>query len=186
MSLYVILAMVILSIVIAAHRFVVKPKRNQRSLAKQVSDSSSYKEKLLADGSLPDIDSQITLKAPEVAYWAGPAILYESRVLQSYQKGVVGTRVVPGIHVHESVAEHLNKKNWEFVADGYLVVTNKRLFFRSGADQRSIELGKVISIRPQLDGVQVEAERRIKNLFFRTPEAGRLAVVVELCSQVTS
>lgn len=111
-----------------------------------------------------------TLKAPatrlilpegEVAILEEQSLLFESRAYRLY--GGVGTRV-GGVYVGGGVSE--SQQRLKKIDEGILTLTNERLIFDGGLENRSITLSDILSVNPWLDAIEVSIHRKAKSQVF--------------------
>ncbi|MFO1503498.1 MAG: hypothetical protein U1F39_06745 [Steroidobacteraceae bacterium] len=124
----------------------------------------------------------LILKPGERAYYSSASDLYETRAVRHYESGNAGIRVAKGVWVGRSKGRAVSNQEWGRIDTGTLIVTNKRLVFDGGATDRSIALGKILSVQLLEDGIEVSVDGRQKSMVFKTPNSVIAAAVVHICT----
>jgi hypothetical protein len=163
--------------------------------ATRASEKREFRARLLAEARqfmadvqnahvLPTVPADIILKAGESAFYAAPAVLYETRAVRHYQSGHAGFRVAKGVYIGATSGCSLSSQEWSKIDAGRLTVTNKRLVFEGGGAHRSIPLKKIVSVVSSFTDVQVSAEGRQKTMAFEAANPLILAGIIRICCQV--
>lgn len=135
---------------------------------------------------LPVVSSAIILKPGESAFYSAPAALYETRAVRSYESGSVGFRIAKGITIGRSKGRSVSTQEWTQIDEGVLTVTSKRLVFDGGKADRTVALGKVVSVDASMQTVEVSVEGRQKSMVFGASNPFVLDLIIRICCQVTN
>src|SRR5215510_1532346 len=106
----------------------------------------------------PITQVDVVLKEGEVGVLQAPSVLLETRAYRIY--GGAGTRV-GRIYLSGGASE--SHQRLREIDSGILVLTNKRLIFDGGHENRSIRLQDVISANAWSDAVEISSSRRQKS-----------------------
>jgi hypothetical protein len=148
-----------------------------------VNDANRYLLTVKEQGALPQVPSNINLKAGESAFYSTASTLYETRSVRNYQSGGGGVRVAKGIYVGGSKGRSTSSQEWSKIDSGALTVTNKRLTFEGAGETRSFPISKILSSDSSSETVQVSIEGRQKALVFSAPNPLILATILRICCQ---
>jgi hypothetical protein len=120
--------------------------------------AQNYFQQLAAKGSLTIIDVNIMLQRGEGGILQERSNLLETRAYRVYGGG--GTRI-RGIYVGGGASE--SHQRWRDIDSGTLVLTNKRLVFDGGSENRAVKLTDILSIECWADAIEVGTSRRQKS-----------------------
>jgi hypothetical protein len=132
---------------------------------------------------LPIVTTNIILKSGESAFYSAPSALYETRAVRHYQSGHTGFRVARGIYIGSTSGRSVSNQEWSKIDTGRLTVTSKRLIFDGGSADRSVPLGKIVSVESSLTGIEVSVEGRQKSMVFEAANPLILATIIRICCQ---
>ena len=160
-----------------------KQRREQRAvLFKQARDFAATVQQNRA---LPIVPANIILKPGESAFYSTPSALYETRAVRQYQAGHTGFRVAKGVYVGGTSGRSISTQQWAKLDTGSLTITNKRLVFVGGKEDRVIPLGKVVSVNSILTGIVVSVEGRQKAIALEATNSLIATLIIRLCSQAS-
>ncbi len=153
-----------------------------------------HKERLFAEArqfmqfvehrkALAPVATNVILKSGETAFYSAPSALYETRAVRQYQSGSTGFRVAKGVYIGGTKGRSVSTQEWAQVDSGVLTVTNRRLIFDGGAADRTVTLGKVVSVESSLSGVEVSVEGRQKSMVFGAANPLVVAAIIRICCQ---
>ena len=115
---------------------------------------------------LPKAEVPIFLKKGEEAYYLTSGVeLYENRAVRKATRGEgigLSIRVVKGVTLHPGMFQShpVIDREMTRVAEGKLVVTNKRIIFVGPEKNLVSEYKKILGLTPYATGFQVETEGR--------------------------
>jgi len=114
----------------------------------------------LNSGILPNVSADVKLKKDETCHFKEFVQLGEIRkrvIKQSYSGPRISFRIAKGIYLsHGTLYRHRDEKEvLEFVDEGYLYLTNKRLIFRGNKKTISLQLQNILDVTFYKDGMQV-------------------------------
>ena len=177
----VVAAVAAIIIVVTAVR--AKQQRDRKALLfKQARDFAATVQQNRA---LPTVATNIILKPGETALYSTPSALYETRAVRHYQAGHTGFRVAKGVNVGGTSGRSTSTQEWAKIDTGWLTITNKRLVFDGGKQDRTVLLNKIVSVTCSLTGIEVTAEGRQKSMVFDAANPLIASTIVRLCCQVT-
>jgi hypothetical protein len=110
---------------------------------------------------LPVTHVDVVLKAGEVGLFQEPSVLLETRAYRVY--GGAGTRV-GRIYLGGGASE--SHQRLREIDSGILVLTNQRLIFDGGSENRSVNLRDVISANAWSDAIEISSSRRQKSQIY--------------------
>ncbi|MGI5868658.1 MAG: hypothetical protein ACOX9C_04330 [Kiritimatiellia bacterium] len=117
-------------------------------------------------GGLDPVASPILLRKGESAYWAEPSNLYETRAVRRAAGGGVSVSVGRGVVLHSGGGQSRSTQEWQHIASGTLVVTDKRIVFDGAGTDRVVRLDKLLSVDGSAFEIEVSAESRQKSMVF--------------------
>jgi hypothetical protein len=124
---------------------------------------------------LPVTQVDVVLKEGEVGVFQEPSVLLETRAYRIY--GGAGTRV-GRIHVGGGVSESHDRLRE--IDSGILVLTNKRLIFDGGHENRSVNLPDLISANAWSDAIEISSSRRQKSQIYTVQNPIILAQMIQM------
>jgi hypothetical protein len=178
-----VVAILVIAIIIIVGVVRAKQRREQRALLfKQARDWAAGVQQ---NHALPIVPTDIILKPGESAFYSTPSTLYETRAVRSYQAGHSGFRVAKGVYIGRTSGRSISTQQWAALDTGWLTITNKRLVFVGGKEDRTIPLSKVVSIDNSLTEIVVAVEGRQKAMALAVPNSLIATLINRLCSQVS-
>lgn len=144
-------------------------------------DAMKYLKSIEREHSMPIVPTDIILESDERAYYCAPATLFETRAVRHYQSGFAGFRVAKGIWIGGSKGRSISNQELGQIDSGTLTVTTYRIIF-DGNQNRNINLGKIISIKPYSDSVEVSVSNRQKSMFFTAENPHILYHIIRLAN----
>jgi hypothetical protein len=161
-----------------------RKSRNREFRARLLAEARQFMADVQDGHVLPTVPADIILKPGEIAFYAAPSVLYETRAVRHHQAGHAGFRVAKGVYVGGTSGCSVSNQEWGKIGAGRLTVTNKRLVFEGGGAHRSIPLKKTVSVVSSFTDVQVSAEGRQKTMAFEAANPLILAGIIRICCQV--
>lgn len=134
----------------------------------------------LAQAPLTEITpSRAMLKPGEKAYGAATASLLENKVV-GYQAGTSGVsvRVAKGVTVRAGGMRGGSVKDWVTVAEGELVITDRRVVFAGDRKSFSIAFDDLLSVTPYSDGFAFGDERTTRTVIINGDGARKVMGIV--------
>ena len=110
----------------------------------------------------PITQVDVVLKEGEVGVFQEPSVLLEIRAYRVY--GGAGTRI-GRIYVGGGASE--SHQRLREIDSGIIVLTNQRLIFDGGHENRSVRLQDVISANAWSDAIEISSSRRQKSQIYR-------------------
>jgi hypothetical protein len=133
-----------------------------RAAANEV-EAGVFLGRVAAEG-LKTVWTDLVLGAGEHALLVDAATLYETRSYRIYAGA--GTSI-KGVHV--GGGRSWSEEELRRIDAGTLVLTNKRLVFDGGVENRAIKLSDIVSAAPLADAIEVSTQKRGKSLIFTVP-----------------
>jgi hypothetical protein len=124
------------------------------------------------------------LQRGEKAYMEASTELYETRAVRVHQGGWLSFRLTRRISVGRAAGVSRSLPQMTRIDTGRMILTNKRLCFEGRIESRTIAIGKIVSIHPFLDGMEVTSESRQKSMYFKVPNPLVWAATVRILSGV--
>jgi hypothetical protein len=176
---FVIIAVVALVIWVA----VAKAKRQRERRARIFAEARAFMADVEKSRILPTVGSNVLLKSGENAFYSAPSALYETKAVRHYQAGHSGFRVAKGVYVGTTSGRSTSTQEWSRIDTGRLTVTNKRLIFDGGSQERTVQLSKIVSVEQSPTGIEVSVEGRQKRMVFEAANPLILASIIHICCQ---
>jgi hypothetical protein len=133
---------------------------------------------------LPTVPTDIILKPGESAFYSTPSTLFETRAVRSYQGAHSGVRVAKGVYIWGTSGRSISTQQWAALDTGRLTITNQRLVFVGGKEDRTIALKKIVSVKTSLTEILLSVEGRQKTIALTVPNPLIAKTIILLCSQV--
>ena len=133
---------------------------------------------------LPVVQTNLLLKANEVAFYSAPSALYETRAVRQYRSRHTGIRLAKGFYIGRTKGRSISTQQWTKIDTGKLTVTNLRVIFEGRSENRSISVNKIVSVESGLNQIEVATESRQKSMMFAASNPLILAAIIRICSQV--
>jgi len=115
---------------------------------------------------------------------ATPSTLYETRAVRSYQAGHSGVRVAKGVYIGGTSGRSISTEQWAALDTRRLTITNQRLVFVGGKEDRTIPLKKIVSVNSSLTEILISVEGRQKTIALAVPNPLIARLIIGICSQV--
>ena len=171
--------------VIAAVVAVIRAKRQREQRALLFKQARDFAATVQQNRALPIVPANSILKPGESAFYSTPSVLYETRAVRHYQAGHTGFRIAKGVYVGGTSGRSVSTQQWAKLDTGSLTITNKRLVFVGGKEDRVIPLGKVVSVNSILTGIVVSVEGRQKAIALEATNSLIATLIIRLCSQAS-
>jgi hypothetical protein len=162
---------------------VANAKRQRERRAQMFAEARAFMASVEQSRALPVVGTNVMLKSGEVAFYSAPSALYETRAVRHYQAGHTGFRVAKGVYIGGTSGRSTSTQEWSKIDTGYLTVTNKRLIFDGGAQDRTVQLSKIVSAESSSTGIEVSVEGRQKSMVFESGNPLILAAIIRICCQ---
>lgn len=117
-------------------------------------------------GGFPVIATSVALKTAEQAILEEVVTLKETRSVTTRSGSGAGIRVMKSVYLGSSSGTSRSHNEWQTIDIGTLVITNQRIIFDGRSENRVVLLDRVISINPNLDGIEVSIENKQKSSFY--------------------
>lgn len=155
-----VLVVLIAAAVITIWAMISAAKKRQRQLRlKQMQEEAEqFFRRILSDGLVAKISVNIVLQEGEIPIRQESSKLYEARAYRVYGGG--GTRI-RGIYVGGGASE--SHQRLKEIDSGSLVLTNQRLIFDGGLENRTLKLKDIVSVESWSDAIEVSSSRRQKS-----------------------
>ena len=124
--------------------------------------------------------TNIILKPDERAFYSTRSILYETRAVIQYQAAHSGVRVAKGVYIGGTSGRSISSQQWSKLDTGLLTITNKRLVFVGGREDRTVPLNKVVSVNANLSQIVLSVEGRQKAMVFDVPNPLIASAIIRL------
>lgn len=115
---------------------------------------------------LTPISSSLVLGPKEQAFLEEETALQETRSVRQFRSTGVRVRLMKGLSVGQSAGKAESHKEWRILDTGKLILTNKKLVFDGGKEDRTIPLDKILTISPMLDAIEVSSSSRSGSMVF--------------------
>jgi hypothetical protein len=175
----VLVAVIALTIWIAA----AKAKRRRERRARIFAEARAFMADVEKSRTLPTVGANVLLKSGEAAFYSALSALYETRAVGHYQAGHSGFRVARGVYIGTTSGRSTSTQEWSRIDTGRLTVTNKRLIFDGGSQERTAQLSKIVSVESSPTGIEVSVEGRQKRMVFEAANPLILASIIHICCQ---
>lgn len=162
---------------------VTKAQRQREQRAQMYAAARRFVAGVREDRALPRVAASLLLKPGESAFYFAPSGLYETRAVRHYQAAHTGLRLAKGLSIGRTSGRSTSTQEWSKIDTGSLTVTNKRLVFDGSGADRTVPLGKILSVQASLQAVEVSVEDRQKSMVFEAPNPLILAAIIRICCQ---
>ncbi len=95
-----------------------------------------------------------------------------------------GVRVAKGVYIAGTSGRSISTQQWAALDRGQLTITNQRLVFVGGKEDRTVPLKKIVFVRSSLTEIFVSVEGRQKTIALAVPNPMIAKFVIGPCSQV--
>jgi len=160
-----------------------KQRREQRALL--FKQARGWAATVQQNHALPTVATNIILKPGETAFYSSPSALYETCAVRQYQAAHSGFRVAKGVYIGGTSGRSVSTQQWAKLDTGSLVITNKRLVFDGGSQDRTIPLNKVVTVHNSLTQIELAVEGRQKAMVFEAANPLIASLIIRLCAQVS-
>jgi hypothetical protein len=150
----------------------------------KVREAKAFIARVKANNGLSPINASLMLQRGEKAYMEASTELYETRAVRVHQGGWLSFRLTRRISVGRAAGVSRSLPQMTRIDTGRMILTNKRLCFEGRIESRTIAIGKIVSIHPFLDGMEVTSESRQKSMYFKVPNPLVWAATVRILSGV--
>ena len=159
-------------------------KRRHELRARLFDQAHDFTDAVQRNRALPAVPTDIVLRAGESAFYSTPSMLYETRAVRTYQAGHTGVRVAKGVYIAGTSGRSISTQQWAALDRGQLTITNQRLVFVGGKEDRTVPLKKIVFVRSSLTEIFVSVEGRQKTIALAVPNPMIAKFVIGPCSQV--
>lgn len=149
-----------------------------------INEVNHYVEKIKTDKEIPTITTSIMLQKNEYAFLEENTKLMETRAVRKTNGGGVGFRVAKGVYVGGYSGQSESHQEWRAIDHGRIVLTNKKLIFLGGKENRTIPVEDIISVEPFTDGFQLAISSRQKANAFHVSNPFLWAILIQLINKV--
>ncbi len=133
---------------------------------------------------LTPISSSLVLGPKEQAFLEEETALQETRSVRQFRSTGVRVRLMKGLSVGQSGGRAESHKEWRILDTGKLILTNKKLVFDGGKEDRTIPLDKILTISPILDAIEVSSSSRSGSMVFPVKNPFIWATTIRILSAV--
>ena len=145
-------------------------KKQELERQQKIVEAENYINVIKEKKALSIIKPSIFLEKNEQAFLEEKTKLHETRAIRKYSGGMkgVGFRVARGVYVGAGSRSGTSESHqeWRLIDTGNLIITNQRLIFRGGKENRTISLKKILSVSVSLDAIEVAVESKSKSVVF--------------------
>lgn len=108
----------------------------------------------------------------------------EPRAVRTGMGNRVGFRVARGVWVSTGTSTSESNDVWKRLDEGMLTITNRRIVFDGQMGTRNLDLAKLVSVSPRVDGIEVALEKRQKSSGFTCANLLNPWIVANVCARV--
>jgi len=94
-------------------------------------------------------------------------------------------KVSDRVEVSKTAPQVVNSSRGRLLRSGWLTITNKRLVFVGGSEDRTIPLNKVVFVNSNVTGIVLSVERRQKPIALEAANSLIASLIIRLCCQVS-
>jgi hypothetical protein len=94
-------------------------------------------------------------------------------------------KVSDRVEVSKTAPQVVNSSRGRLLRSGWLTITNKRLVFVGGSEDRTIPLNKVVFVNSNVTGIVLSVERRQKAIALEAANSLIASLIIRLCCQVS-
>ena len=94
-------------------------------------------------------------------------------------------KVSDRVEVSKTAPQVVNSSRGGLLRSGWLTITNKRLVFVGGSEDRTIPLNKVVFVNSNVTGIVLSVERRQKAIALEAANSLIASLIIRLCCQVS-
>jgi hypothetical protein len=88
------------------------------------------------------------------------------------------------VYIGGTSGRSISTQQWAALDTGRLTITNQRLVFVGGKEDRTIPLKKIVSVNSSLTEILISVEGRQKTIALAVPNPLIARLIVGICSQV--
>ena len=167
----------------AASRKAAREEQRSRALGNLEAARTFWREAERRGGLLP-VESTLFLKEGEQAFYCEKVELMEPRAVRTGTGNRVGFRVARGVWVSTGTSTSESNDVWKRLDEGMLTITNRRIVFDGQMGTRNLDLAKLVSVSPRVDGIEVAVENRQKSSGFTCANPLKPWIVANVCARV--
>ena len=108
----------------------------------------------------------------------------EPRAVRTGTCNRVGFHVARGVWVSTGTSTSESNDVWKRLDEGMLTITNRRIGFDGQMGTRNLDLAKLLSASPRVDGIEVAVEKRQKSSGFTCANPLKPWLVANVCARV--
>lgn len=164
--------------------------KKKKELARQEKaiEAESYIAEVKDKKALPTIVSSVFLDKGEQAFLEEETELNETRAVRKHSGGMrgIGFRVAKGVHVGVGRRSGTSESHqeWRMIDAGSLIITNQRLIFRGGKENRVVPLKKILDVSISIDAIEVAVESKSKSMIFPVKNGYLWGAIINIIRQV--
>ena len=146
-----------------------------------IGEAESYIAAIKNQKQLPQISSDaLFLASGEHAFLEEQVILKETRAVRKSSGGFGGLRIMKGVTIGGWSGTSESHQEWRQLDSGQLVLTNKKIIFRGGKENRTIPIDKIVAFETYSDRVEIVIDGRTKNIAFsvKNPLIWKIAISI--------
>lgn len=182
---YALIGLMLLLIVALAASIVMaevnRRKRREERRAILLGRYKQWRAWVETNDRLPEVDVDVILKGDEIAHYASPAELIETRSVRTTNFAGASTRL-GGVNVGGGRAHSRSHDEWRNIASGQLVITSARLIFDGDAQSRTVPLSSIVSVKADADAVSIASSSREKIMVFRNVNGPIIRDTIQILS----
>jgi hypothetical protein len=176
---YVIPIVIVAAVIVWVSIAITKRKRRERLFA----EARAFLDAVKQNHAFPVVSANVILKPEEVAFYSAPSVLYETQAVRHYQAGHAGFRVAKGVYIGGTSGRSVSTQEWSKIDTGNLTITSKRLIFNGTGQERTLPLGKIVSVESSRTGVHVSVDGRQKGMIFGAINPLIPSAIIQICCQ---
>jgi len=135
-------------------------------------------------GGLQPVESTLFLKVGEQAFFCERVELMEPRAVRTGMGNRVGFRVARGVWVSTGTSTSESNEVWKRLDEGMLTIAKRRIGCDGQMGTRNLDLAKLVSASPRVDGIEVAVEKRQKSSGFTCANLLNPWIVANVCARV--
>jgi hypothetical protein len=144
-------------------------KKSHREI--KITEANVFMDEVKIKKSLPVISTKLFLDNGEYAILEANTHLLETRAVRNSGGSGIGFRIAKGITIGSYSGQSESHREWRKIDDGMLTLTNKRLIFSGGMENRTIPINKILSLKAtfysnEVDMVELIVDGKSKNIAF--------------------
>jgi hypothetical protein len=163
-------------------------KKKELIRQQKATEAENYIAEVKSKKALPTIQTSIFLDKDEKAFLEEETKLNETRAIRKHSGGMggIGFRVVKGVYVGGGRRSGTSESHqeWRMIDSGNLIITNQRMIFRGGKENRAVPLKKILSVSISIDAIEVAVESKSKSMVFPVQNGYIWGAVINILRQV--